>query len=36
VPGFTHDYTIHLTIGTAGEIRHRFAGLRPNPETDGK
>ncbi|BCX47758.1 hypothetical protein HAHE_16660 [Haloferula helveola] len=27
-PGFEHDYTIHLTIGTAAEIRQRFGELR--------
>ena len=27
-PGFVHDYTIHLSIGTAKEMRERFAGIR--------
>lgn len=27
-PGFVHDYTIHLTIGTAEEMRARFAEVR--------
>lgn len=27
-PGFVHDYTIHLTIGTAEEMRSRFAAAR--------
>ena len=27
-PGFVHDYTIHLTIGTADEMRARFGALR--------
>jgi hypothetical protein len=31
-PGFVHDYTIHLTIGTAQEMRERFALLRKAAE----
>ena len=35
-PGFRHDYRIHLTIGTAEEMRGRFDGIRkravPKPE----
>jgi hypothetical protein len=35
VPGFVHDYTLHLTIGSAPEMRERFGALRtaapPNP-----
>ena len=27
-PGFVHDYTIHLSIGTAKELRERFAEIR--------
>ncbi|MCW1923627.1 hypothetical protein OKA05_13765 [Luteolibacter arcticus] len=27
-PGFVHDYTIHLSIGTAKELRERFSGIR--------
>ncbi|MEK7950915.1 hypothetical protein [Luteolibacter soli] len=27
-PGFVHDYTIHLSIGTAKEVRERFDGIR--------
>lgn len=27
-PGFVHDYTIHLTIGTAEEMRQRFSAIR--------
>jgi len=27
-PGFVHEYTVHLTIGRAAEIRERFAALR--------
>jgi len=27
-PGFTHDYTVHLTIGTAEEMRTRFDKIR--------
>ena len=27
-PGFVHDYTIHLTIGTAEEMRARFKAIR--------
>jgi hypothetical protein len=27
-PGFVHDYTIHLSIGSAEELRGRFAALR--------
>ncbi|MES2658791.1 MAG: hypothetical protein V4689_09235 [Verrucomicrobiota bacterium] len=27
-PGFTHDYTIHLTIGTPEEMRARFGVIR--------
>ncbi len=27
-PGFVHDYTIHLTIGTAEEMRDRFGAIR--------
>lgn len=30
-PGFVHDYTIHLTIGHAEEMRRRFDALRKNP-----
>jgi hypothetical protein len=26
-PGFIHDYTIHLSIGTAKELRERFSGI---------
>jgi len=28
-PGFRHDYSIHLKIGTARQIREAFAKLRP-------
>jgi hypothetical protein len=40
-PGFVHDYTIHLTIGTAEEMRQRFGDLRkaaaaPKPAAGGK
>ncbi len=31
-PGFVHDYTIHLTIGTSEEMRERFAVLRKAAE----
>lgn len=27
-PGFVHDYTVHLTIGSPGEMRERFGALR--------
>jgi len=27
-PGFVHDYTIHLTIGSAAEMRERFGARR--------
>jgi hypothetical protein len=30
-PGFVHDYTIHLTIGSAEEMRRRFDAIRKAP-----
>jgi hypothetical protein len=27
-PGFVHDYTVHLTIGSAEEMRERFGAIR--------
>lgn len=27
-PGVVHDYTVHLTIGSAEEMRERFGAIR--------
>ena len=34
-PGFVHDYTIHLTIGTAEEMRARFEAARKEAAASG-
>lgn len=34
-PGFVHDYTIHLTIGTAEEMRARFEAARKQAAASG-